>query len=210
MNFVKCVALCALFQMFSFSSKAQIFGEEETASSLSSKAQDQATQVLEDETASNKSDNNSGVVSQEEQLPPNEVAPSEMQQNTNINLLTLNQTENNDQGIYVYYGKFKISHLFNGTTRCILNFVVYTTLPNKLSNISFRLQWPENSTQLSFDSVMPGKEYSVAQSFYGNGCYSMDKLPNITVNRCRLKGMDQRACAALVRLTTEDQAPFRK
>ena len=33
----------------------------------------------------------------------------------------------------------------------------------------------------------------------GEGCYSMDKIPNIVVNRCRVSKMSARDCASKIR-----------
>jgi len=58
------------------------------------------------------------------------------------------------------------------------------------------------NTVLSFNSVTPQVEYHYTYSLLGDGCYSMDKAPNIVINRCRVKGMSQQVCASKVRWIT--------
>lgn len=100
-----------------------------------------------------------------------------------------------DPKILLYYRDFKISRNMNGSVNCTMRFYVLSTIKEKISNISYRLKWPKIETALSFDDIQPNVATYFDYSLLGNGCYSMDKAPNIIVNRCRVKGMTQRQCA---------------
>ena len=112
------------------------------------------------------------------------------------------ETEDNG-GIFFYYTDFYIDRSIEDMISCSIRFVLYTTLSQKLTNISLRLTWPNLSTKLSFNDVQPENNYYKNYTFFGSGCYSMDKLPNVTINRCRLKGKSQQQCANLFHLTEE-------
>ena len=97
--------------------------------------------------------------------------------------------------ILMYMRNFKISRNINGTVNCDMRFYVMSNLSEKITNISYRLKWPEMETALSFDDVEPNKAVYYDYALLGKGCYNMDKAPNIIVNRCRVKGMSQQDCA---------------
>lgn len=113
-----------------------------------------------------------------------------------------NKKKQDQELIMMYMKDFNIYRSPSGQTRCSVQFAIVTTLPVKLSNISYRLQWPKMDTVLSFSNVEPQVENHFNYSLLGDGCYSMDRSPNIIINRCRVKGMSQRACAAKVRWIT--------
>lgn len=104
------------------------------------------------------------------------------------------------EAIYLYYNDFKINHMAGGAISCDVRFVLRTALADKLSNISMRLVWPDMETSLTFDDVDPGVPTYYDYRLYGEGCYSMDKLPNVVINRCRLKDHSQKECAALLQI----------
>ncbi len=104
-----------------------------------------------------------------------------------------------DELIFIYYKDFAIERLLSGMVTCDVTFVVLTTLDRKLSNISFKLKWPTMTTSLSYDDVAPNTETIYRYTLLGDGCYSMDKIPNIIVNRCRVKDTSQQACAGKIR-----------
>lgn len=101
--------------------------------------------------------------------------------------------------IFLYYEDFEITHGFGGSVGCNVKFVVVTSLNMRLSNLSVKLKWPDISTSLSFDDVNPNIKTYYNYALFGEGCYSMDKIPNIVVNRCRIKGISQQACARKIR-----------
>lgn len=101
----------------------------------------------------------------------------------------------NTPRIMLYMRDFKISRNINGIPNCDMRFYVLSTLDEKITNISYRLKWPNIETALSFDNVKPNSAMYFDYSLLGNGCYNMDKAPNIIVNRCRVKGMSQQDCA---------------
>ena len=101
-----------------------------------------------------------------------------------------------DEGkINIYMRNFEISKSLTGITSCSMSFQVYSTLSNVVSNISFRLKWPDLETPLSFDNIGSGKTVSQNHAFAGKVCYTLDRTPNVIVNRCRVKGMTQQECA---------------
>ena len=101
--------------------------------------------------------------------------------------------------IFLFYSDFNVNQLLSGTITCNVRFQIITTLDRKLSNLSLRLRWPEIETTLSFIDVPPNQMVHHDYTLVGNGCYSMDKIPNIIVNRCRVKGLSQQDCAAKIR-----------
>ena len=110
--------------------------------------------------------------------------------------------EVNDKGesrraekIFIYAENFKISNFLKNTVSCDIRFVVLANLDNKITQLDFKLVWPEMTTTLSFSNIMPNKPTYVDYTLLGDGCYSMDKMPNIVVNRCRVKGMSAVDCA---------------
>ncbi|MBR1648577.1 MAG: hypothetical protein IJ689_03145 [Alphaproteobacteria bacterium] len=112
-------------------------------------------------------------------------------------------SEKRDQELIMMYMKdFRVYRTPSGQTRCSMQFAVVSTLPERISNISYRLQWQGMDTVLSFSNVQPEVENHYNYSLLGDGCYSMDKAPNIVINRCRVKGMSQRDCASKVRWLT--------
>lgn len=101
--------------------------------------------------------------------------------------------------IFLFYQDFKISQTMGGLVMCDVRFIVLHTLENNINNLSFRLKWPKMETSLSFNDVEPNTETYVDYTLVGDGCYSMDKIPNVIVNRCRAKGLSQSACANKIR-----------
>lgn len=106
---------------------------------------------------------------------------------------------NGDENIFLFYDNFSVNKTLGGVVRCNVRFVVLTTLNRKLSNLSVKLKWPNMLTSLSFNDVNPNVENYFNYTLVGDGCYSMDKIPNIIVNRCRVSKMSQEDCAAKIR-----------
>lgn len=104
-----------------------------------------------------------------------------------------------DTLIFLYYTDFSVDKTLSGTIMCSVRFVILTTLNSRLTNLSARLKWPEMETTISFNSVNPNEATYFDYTLLGEGCYSMDKLPNIIVNRCRVKNMTQQDCASKIR-----------
>lgn len=101
--------------------------------------------------------------------------------------------------IFLYLRDYRIDRNMNGSINCTMKFFVNSTLGEKISNISYRLKWPNMETALSFDDVKPNLPVYFEYSLLGKGCYDLDKAPNIIVNRCRVKGMSQKECADAIR-----------
>lgn len=107
--------------------------------------------------------------------------------------------EENAGNIFLYYSNFKIIRSAANGVRCQVRFNVLNGLNSKLSNLSVKLVWPGINTNVSFSNVNPNFENYFDYMLLGEGCYSMDKLPNIIVNRCRVRGMNQEECAGKIR-----------
>jgi len=101
--------------------------------------------------------------------------------------------------IYIYYSDFSISSMMSGSTTCDVKFQILTTLDRKLNSLAMRLKWKNMDTPVTFIDVNPNQQYHLMYTLLGDGCYSMDKIPNIVINRCRVKGMTQEECARRVR-----------
>lgn len=100
--------------------------------------------------------------------------------------------------IFLFYQNFEIERTVTGRITCNVRFVVNTNLDSKLISLAVKLVWPEISTNLSFINVPPNTPTYFDYTLMGNGCYSMDKYPNIVVNRCRIKGLSASECAAKI------------
>lgn len=101
--------------------------------------------------------------------------------------------------IYIYYSDFSVGSMMSGSTTCDVKFQILTTLDRKLNSLAIRLKWQNMDTPVTFIDVNPNQPYHMMYTLLGDGCYSMDKIPNIVVNRCRVKGMTQEECARRVR-----------
>lgn len=97
--------------------------------------------------------------------------------------------------IVLSMGDFSISKKLNGDAICNMKFYIQSTMPEKISNISYRLKWAEMETPVIFEDIEPNVKVYQTYALLGKGCYSMDKVPNIIVNRCRIKNISQQACA---------------
>ena len=104
-----------------------------------------------------------------------------------------------DELIFLYYKDFSVEKMMSGKVNCNVTFVVTTTLRRRLNNLSVRLVWPNMNTAISFDDINPNTETHYPYTLMGEGCFSMDKTPNIVVNRCRVKDVSQSNCAAKIR-----------
>ena len=49
------------------------------------------------------------------------------------------------------------------------------------------------------NQLNPGVRTYKDIALFGDGCFSMDKTPTIEINRCRVKGLSQEACADAVK-----------
>lgn len=108
------------------------------------------------------------------------------------------------EAIFVTMKNFDVYRSPSRQVRCSMRFSVWSTYNEKISNVSYKLQWPKMSTNVSFDNVLPNIEYHMDYLLIGDGCYTMDKIPNIIVNRCRVKGKTQQQCASTVTWVTKD------
>ncbi len=118
---------------------------------------------------------------------------------TSVVPVTTNKKVKAEGYIYVYYSDFSLGQMMSGSTTCDVKFQILTTLDRKLNSLAMRLKWQNMDTPLTFIDVNPNQQYHLNYTLLGDGCYSMDKIPNIVINRCRVKGMTQEDCAARVR-----------
>lgn len=100
--------------------------------------------------------------------------------------------------IFLFYTNFKMERSMVGSQACSMRFVVTTNLDRKLVNLSVRLVWPEMTTNLAYINVNPNTPTFFDYTLLGEGCYSMDKIPNIVVNRCRVRGLSSSECASKI------------
>ena len=107
-----------------------------------------------------------------------------------------------DELLLVSMKDFNVYRGLSGQVRCSARFFVVSTYKDVVSNVSYQLKWPNMSTRLSFSKIKPNIQYYYDYLLIGDGCYTMDKAPNVIVNRCRVKGKTQQECAATVRWAT--------
>lgn len=100
--------------------------------------------------------------------------------------------------IFLYYDNFKISRSISGMTSCDVRFFVNNNLDSRITSLDIKLVWPKLTTAVSFTDVSPNMPTYYDYTLLGDGCYDMDKLPNIVVNRCRVKGMSAAQCAGAI------------
>ena len=97
--------------------------------------------------------------------------------------------------IFLYYDNFRMSSYLSNSAACDARFIVLTNLDRKLVSLDVKLVWPGMTTALSFSNVEPNTPTYLNYTLMGNGCYNMDQMPNIIVNRCRVRGMNSAECA---------------
>lgn len=118
----------------------------------------------------------------------------------NVSMQKLNSDGTADNSyIFIYYDNFSVNKSMMGDVRCNVRFVVMTTLDRKLNSLSVRLKWPDMETPLNFQNVPPNVDAYQVYTLIGDGCYSMDKIPNIIVNRCRVAGLSSQSCTDKIR-----------
>lgn len=100
-----------------------------------------------------------------------------------------------NSNIFMYMDNFGISRSMGNMVTCSMRFVILTNLDRKLVSLDTKLVWPGMTTVLSFSNVLPNTPTAYNYTLMGDGCYTMDKMPNIIVNRCRVKGLSSAQCA---------------
>lgn len=97
--------------------------------------------------------------------------------------------------IFLFYDNFKVTNYLASGATCDVRFNILSNLDRKITALDIKLVWPGMTTALSFADVKPNTQTYYNYSLIGDGCYNMDKAPNIIVNRCRVKGMTAAECA---------------
>ena len=83
-------------------------------------------------------------------------------------------------------------------TSCDVRFFVNNNLDSRITNLDIKLVWPNLTTAVSFADVAPNFPTYYNYTLLGEGCYEFDKMPNIVVNRCRVKRMSSAQCAGTI------------
>ena len=65
---------------------------------------------------------------------------------------------------------FSINKTLNGSILCSMRFYVYSTLENPISELSFRLKWPEIETPVTFIGVKQKQPTYFDYALAGKGC----------------------------------------
>lgn len=97
--------------------------------------------------------------------------------------------------IFLYYDNFKIVNASAGAVYCDVRFNILSNLDTKITQLDMKLVWPKLTTTLSYSNINPNERTYYNYSLLGEGCYELDKAPNIIVNRCRIKGLTASECA---------------
>ncbi len=103
------------------------------------------------------------------------------------------------RNILVYYDNYRIIRSFDKLTKCSIRVYVINDLKEKITSLGFKLHWPDISTAVEMVQVKPGVKTYTDLMLLGDGCLRLDKIPTIEVNRCRVKGMSQDACADAIK-----------
>lgn len=103
------------------------------------------------------------------------------------------------RSILISYEDYKINKSFDNWIRCSIRVYVLNDLTEQINNFSFKLHWPEMNATVQMNRLNPGVRTYKDIVLLGEGCFNMDKVPTIEVNRCRVKGMTQDQCADAVK-----------
>lgn len=103
-----------------------------------------------------------------------------------------------DGKIFMYIKDLKIYRSISGLTSCDVTIFIVANLDQRLVSLDAKLVWPGLTTAVSFANVYPNTPTYYNYTLMGDGCYSLDKFPNIIVNRCRIKGLSSAACASRI------------
>ena len=103
------------------------------------------------------------------------------------------------RSILVYYDNYNVTQGIDGMTRCSIRIFVLNDLEQKINNFGFQLKWPKLTASVQMNQLNPGVRTYKDIALLGDGCFSMDKTPTIEINRCRVKGLSQEACADAVK-----------
>ncbi len=110
----------------------------------------------------------------------------------------VNKKDPNEPEIFLFLDRFTIGRSLGGQSSCDIRFVVLSRLDKRLTSLDVKLVWPLMTTVLSFNNVVPNTLTYQDYTLVGDGCYSIDQIPNIVVNRCRVKGMSAAQCASKI------------
>lgn len=119
----------------------------------------------------------------------------------------VNKRDPSQPEIFLFFDRFTIGRSLSGQTSCDVRFIVLTALDQRLISLDVKLVWPLMTTALSFNNVAPNTMTYLNYTLLGDGCYGMDKIPNIVVNRCRLKGVSSVKCAEKITWIKPESAP---
>ncbi len=107
--------------------------------------------------------------------------------------------DDDHRSVLVYYDNYQIHRGFDKMVKCTIRVYVLNDLKEKITSIGFKLKWPEIMTSVEMSQLKPGVTTYTDLMLLGEGCLHMDKTPTIEVNRCRVRGMSQEACADAIK-----------
>ena len=103
------------------------------------------------------------------------------------------------RSILVYYDNYQIHRGFDKMVKCTIRVYVLNDLKEKITSLGFKLRWPDISTSVEMSQLKPGVSTYTDLMLLGEGCLHLDKTPTIEVNRCRVHGVSQEACADAIK-----------
>jgi len=179
--------------LLGYSVQAQVFATPETAqTSQAAKASVSAAK-----SKSQSQDLLAPVEKNFNSQPQNAIEPQNDPQIFHFNIVNNKVTlvDPEKRNILVYYDNYRIIRGFDKLTKCSIRVYVINDLKEKITSLGLKLHWPEISTGVEMAQVKPGVKTYTDLMLIGDGCLRLDKIPTIEVNRCRVKGMSQDACA---------------
>lgn len=106
--------------------------------------------------------------------------------------------DNTERKILVWYEDYKLIKGMDGIVRCSIRVYVFNDMVKRISNLGFKIIWPDIRAGINMTKVNPGVRTYIDTMLLGEGCFKMDTTPVIEVNRCRVRGMSEEKCADAV------------
>lgn len=103
------------------------------------------------------------------------------------------------RNILIYYDNYKLHRSFDNLIKCSMRVYVINDLKENITSLGVKLKWPDISTSVEMRQVKKGVKTYTDIMLLGEGCLRLDRTPTIEVNRCRVKGMSQDACADAIK-----------
>lgn len=100
--------------------------------------------------------------------------------------------------VFIYMRNFNIESTPSGRIMCSVRFSIMTNIPGGVNTLNLRFKWPKMTTSIAFYDVKEGEETYHDVTLLGEGCYTLDRVPNVIVNTCRIKGVSAKDCASRI------------